>query len=161
MTGHPTAITGAYTANSSLTNINNESTSRRMSRSGRFIYSRTNYDPQSAEGPDRVTRTSSVINQPAGVIPLERHSTNQHQHHSNSHQNQHHPHRASIDMATRPHRIEQSHTNSVSLPYSTQARHYNQPNVGYSRRPYNNTQIEHHQQQQHILESLYRQMPDM
>lgn len=163
MTSHPTAITSAYTGNTSLPNINNESSLRRMSRSSRY-YSRTNYEPQGVDGSDRVTRTSNnAINQPAGVIPLERHNTNQHQHHSNPHQSQHHQHgqhRATMDMTPRHQRIEQPHTSSISLRYPTPSRHYNQSNVGYSRRPYNAPQMEHHQQQQHILDTLYR-MPDM
>lgn len=147
-----TAITGAYTSNTSLTNINNDIGNRRASRSGRYSY--RNYESPVVDSSSRATRTSNS-NIVQSSASLDRHHHNQHQH---QHQNQHHhqtQHRSSLDMGHRQNqRIDPSL--HIQLPsYPIPPRHYN-PNA-YPRR-YNNTQVD-----QHLIDSLsmYRQMPDM
>lgn len=156
-----TAITSAYTANTSLNNINTDSSFRRVSRSIRSMYSRTNYESPTVDSSGRVSRASNTtINQPG--VQIERHHNNQHQHHHQSHQHHHHhppANRTTLDMTPRHNqRLEQSHANQLPIPYTIQARQYNPPNVSYIRRPYNNPQLEYHHQH---LDILYRHMPDM
>lgn len=144
-----TAITSAYTTNSGLTNINTDPNNRRISRSGRYVYSR-NYDMPTIDGSARVSRTSSSSMNQSSNIPIERQHHHQHQSHHQQH-HQHSQHRSTIDMGTR-----QNHPSHLHMPYSTiQPRHYN-VSVYNSRRPYTNPPID-----QHILDNLYRQMPDM
>jgi len=142
------AITSAYSANTGLTNMNSDPNNRRSSRSGRYIYSR-NYEPPPVDGPSRVPRAPSTgMNQLN--VPIER--NHQHQHHN--HHQQHAQHRPTLDMSQRQNqRLEQPHTH-IQLAYPIQPRHYN---TNISRRPYNNPPVEH----QHLLDTLYRQMPDM
>lgn len=161
-----TAITSAYTANNNLTNINSDPSGRRISRSGRYIYSR-NYEPQTVESPSRVSRSSNPnVHQPN--LPSERH---QHGHHQNSHQHHHlqqqsqqqQPHQqqqhqarlTTLELNPRQNqRLDQSHAH-IPLTYHVQQRHYNAN--AYPRRAYDNTHVEH----QHLLDTLYRQMPDL
>lgn len=166
-----TAITGAYAAtNTSLTNLNTDPSTRRLSRSGRFSYNnnRANYEAPVDAPPSRVSRTSTISTHSPTGIPIERQHHHQHQHqhhqhqqqHQHQHQNQHphhhqhNPHRSTLDMSSRQNqRIEQAH--NLPLPsYPIQPRHYT-PHSVYSRRPY--PQVDHQQ----LLDSLYRHLPDM
>jgi hypothetical protein len=158
-----TAITSAYTTNASLTNSSNDSSNRvlpRTSRSGRFIYSR-NYDLTTIDGTTRVSRsTNTDINQ-SGVSLEPRHHHHQmphgghHQHH-NQHSQQQQQHRATSTIELVPHRqVQRIDQHPHILPYLIPPRHYTNPHM-YSRRPYTNPPTE-----QHILDNLYRQMPDM
>lgn len=156
------AIASAYTTNPSLTN-NSESSNRvlpRMSRSGRFIYPR-NYDLTIVDGATRVSRsTNTDINQ-SGISLEPRHHHHQmphgghHQHH-NQHSQAQQQHRATSTVELVPHRhVQRIDQHPHILPYFIPTRHYTNPHM-YSRRPYANPPTE-----QHILDNLYRQMPDM
>lgn len=160
-----TAISGAYTANTSLTSSNNDpNSSRRISsRSSRSFYPRI-YEPQSVDTPFRVSRvsnTSSNSNQPA--VTMERghhhhHHPHQHQHQHQQHHQAHTTHRSPLDLnpaqTRQSQRFEQSHIHLGFPSYSLPARHYN-PNAYRSSRPYTN------QEHQYIIDTFPRPSPDM
>lgn len=169
-----TAIAGNYPANASLTNINTDPSNRRLSRSGRLVYPRTNYDPSGVnESFSRVSRTSTMsatnggISQPSGLLPVEHQHQHQHHHHhhhqqpqyqhQNHHLHSHHPHNqhrtSTLDLASRLNQRLDPSRSIIQVPYPI-PRHYN-PQTNARRSYSSNPQVEHH------LDSLHRQMPDM
>lgn len=161
-----TAISGAYTTNTSLTSSNNDpNTSRRSSRSSRSYYPRI-YEPQSVDTPFRVSRvsnTSSSNSSQPGSAPLERGHHHHHHQHQQQHQ-QHHQqqttHRSALDLnqiqTRQSQRFEQSHIGGGWFPsYASAARNF-APSA-YRARPYNSQPGEH----QYILDNFPRPSPDM
>lgn len=147
-----TAITGAYTTSAGLATSNADSSNRlqRISRSGRYIYSRS-YDMTTIDGSTRISRSTNTSIAPTG-IPLVRQQHHPHPHPGHHpHHTQHNQHRsATLDLGSRPsQRVDHPH-----LHIPMQPRQY-YPNP-YSRRPYTNQPID-----QQILDNFYRQMPDM
>lgn len=174
------ALSSAYAVNSGLaTGGPDPGRSSRVPRNGRYIYPR-NYDLQTIDNPGRVSRTSggggssgsgtgaggsSAMNSAGGGggLPLDRqihHSQHPHpnNHHHHSQHGVHGQHRSTttttttLDLGARQsQRMDHSH---IHMAHSNLPRYYN-PSV-YSRRPYTNPPID-----QHILDNLYRQMPDI
>lgn len=152
------AITSAYPANTSLTNISSDTSNRttRLSRSGRYSYSRS-YDLANIDSSVRGSRsTSSNLNPPVLSVDSRHHHSSQnpsqhHQHHNHHHSQQRRSTIASVELEP----ARQSHHQNIPLPYQFPARHYTNPNV-YTRRPYTNPPID-----QHILDELYTQAPEM
>lgn len=158
-TSTSSAITSAYPTNTSLSNISSDTSNRipRVSRSGRYIYSR-NFDLTSIDSSVRGSRSAGTgLNQPGLSLESrqQHHSIphpNHHQHHAHHHsQPQHRSTVTTIELGP----TRQSHHQHIHLPYHLQPRPYTNPTV-YSRRPYTNPPIE-----QHILDDLYTQIPEM
>lgn len=163
-----TAITSAYTSNHGLPN---DANSRgRTSRNDRSVFARVHPGSAAPVGSSdissRTTRGPAAPNADPLSVTLERnhhhHPPQMHGHHHHhavhhqGHPSHHHQQlRSTIDMSARAHlRLEQAHSRAVQMPYQFN-RHYHQ--AAYAGRLTNNPHVDH----QHLLESLYRQMPDM
>lgn len=164
------AITSAYATNTSLTNSSSDSSNRalpRMSRSGRYIHFPRNYDDLTTiDGTTRVSRSTNTEINPSGISLESRHHHHHHQmphvghhqhHNQHSQQQQQQQHRSTSTIELAQHRQVQRIDQHPALipPYLIPTRHYTNPHM-YSRRPYTNPPTE-----QHILNNMYRQMPDM
>lgn len=155
-----TAITSAYPNNTGLTNmtINSDPNGRRVSRSGRSIYSRPNYEHPATEVPARMPR-ASIAPQNLPTIPIERAHNHHHQEqHQSHHQHHHHHHqhetRSSLDMSARQIQRAEQPSMHFQTAFAIQPRQYNP--TAFTRRTYNGSH-----DPQHILDFYRRSLPDI